>query len=265
MTASDSPRRAVTPAPHGTLAEVGRALAARPYARRGATVAEQPIRVILVDDHTIVRAGIKALLHECPDICVVGEASGGDEALILTKRLNPDVVVMDLHMPNGDGASTTRALRRFSPDAMVLILSMDDERERLVACLTDGARGFLSKRAAERELAEAIRVVAAGDVYIRPAVARELAAASSEVAAQNEDTIATVARLSNRERTVFELTAAGFNGPEIGRRLGITAKTVDTYKQRITAKLGISHRTDYVRLARDVGMITASEDLSSEG
>src|SRR6478609_5493180 len=119
MSANDSSLRHVTPVPQGTLGEVGRALSERPYARRGATIAEQPIRVMLVDDHTIVRAGIKALLHGSPDICVIGEASGGDEALILAKHLNPDVIVMDLHMPNGDGASTTRALRRFSPEVMV--------------------------------------------------------------------------------------------------------------------------------------------------
>ncbi|MDB4892515.1 MAG: response regulator receiver [Gemmatimonadetes bacterium] len=250
---------AAMPVPHGTLAEVGRALAARPYARRGAAIAEQPICVILVDDHTIVRAGLKALLHSCPDIRVVGEATGGDEALILTRRLNPDVVVMDLHMPNGDGASTTRALRRFSPDVRVLILSMEDERDQLIACLTDGARGYVSKHVAERELAEAIRVVAAGDVYVRPAVARQLAAATGRAAEQGADTTESLAQLSDRERTVFELTATGFNGPEIGRRLGITAKTVDTYKQRITAKLGISHRTDYVRLAQDLERVTAQD------
>ncbi len=264
MSANDSSQREFMPVPHGTLAEVGRALSERPYARRGTTIAEQPIRVLLVDDHTIVRAGIKALLHGSPDICVIGEASGGDEALILTKHLTPDVIVMDLHMPNGDGASTTRALRRFSPEARVLILSMDDEREKLVACLADGARGYLSKHVAERELAEAIRVVAAGDVYVRPAIARQLATMDAAANAHGHAPAANVDVLSERERTVFELTAAGFNGPEIGRRLGITAKTVDTYKQRITTKLGISHRTDYVRLARDLGLVTAPDDPQPE-
>jgi DNA-binding NarL/FixJ family response regulator len=264
MSDIDSLPHAARPVPHGTLAEVGRALAQRPYARRGAPIAEKPIRVLLVDDHTIVRAGLKALLHDSADICVIGEASGGDEALILARRLNPDVVVMDLHMPNGDGASTTREMHRLSPDVRVLILSMDDERERLVPCLTDGARGYLSKHVAERELAEAIRVVAAGDVYVRPAIARQLAEAQCAMSADDGKTATSIAHLSDRERTVFELTAAGYNGPEIGRRLGITAKTVDTYKQRITGKLGISHRTEYVRLARDVGLVNVSEDIHRE-
>ncbi|HEY5441293.1 MAG TPA: response regulator transcription factor [Gemmatimonadaceae bacterium] len=259
MTAGESAHRPLTPVPHGTLAEVGRALSERPYVRRGAIVSENPIRIMLVDDHTIVRAGLKALLHTCPDICVVGEASGGDEALILARRLNPEVIVMDLHMPNGDGASTTRALQRFSPEVRVLILSMDDEREQLVACLADGARGYLSKHVAERELAEAIRVVAAGDVYVRPEVARELAASSPQPE-RAADVRGRLALLSQRERTVLELTAAGYNGPEIGERLGITAKTVDTYKQRITVKLGFSHRAEYVRFARDAGLVTAPVD-----
>ena len=259
MSGTEASQRPVSPVPHGTLAEVGRALAQRPYARRGAMVSENSIRVMLVDDHTIVRAGLKALLHGCPDVCVVGEAPGGDEALILARRLNPDVIVMDLHMPNGDGASTTRELQRFSPEVRVLILSMDDEREKLVACLADGARGYLSKHVAERELAEAIRVVAAGDVYVRPSVARELAAAPTPMPERSAEAGARLGLLSERERVVFELTAAGFNGPEIGRRLGITAKTVDTYKQRIAAKLGISHRTEYVRLARDAELVTAPD------
>ena len=260
MTATESPHQSVIPAPHGTLAEVGRALADRPYARRGATVAETAIRVVLVDDHTIMRAGLKALLHACADICVIGEASGGDEALILARRLNPDVVVMDLHMPNGDGASTTRALQRFSPDVRVLILSMDDERESLVALLADGARGYLSKHVAERELADAIRVVAAGDVYVRPAVARELAASLSPEPQRATDAHERLALLSPRERTVLQLVAAGYNGPEIGDRLGITAKTVDTYKGRITVKLGIAHRADYIRFVREAGMPMVQAD-----
>ncbi|MEO8622418.1 MAG: response regulator transcription factor [bacterium] len=259
MTDIEVPHHPVVAIPHGTLAEVGRALADRPYARRGAPLSEHPIRVMLVDDHTIVRAGLKALLHGSPDIGVVGEAAGGDEALILARRLTPDVIVMDLHMPNGDGASTTRQLQRFMPEVRVLILSMDGEREKLVACLTDGARGYLSKHVAERELAEAIRVVAAGDVYVRPAVARELAATPSAMPDRSAEAGARLTQLSARERTVFERTAAGFNGPEIGQQLGITAKTVDTYKQRIAAKLGISHRSDYVRLARDADLVTTPE------
>ncbi len=253
------------PVPHGTLAEIAAMLGDRPHARRGATVPERPIRVILVDDHTILRAGLRALLHPCADICVVGEAGGGDEALILARRVNPDVIVMDLDMPNGDGASTTRALRRFAPHVHVLILTMHDERDRLAGCLADGARGFLSKRAADREVADAIRVVAAGDIYLRPSVARELAADPSGSAEGASDVTERLASLSGRERTVLELTAAGYNGPEIGEQLGITAKTVDTYKQRIASKLGFSHRAHYVQFARDSGLVPTPVDRWQAG
>ena len=145
------------------------------------------------------------------------------------------------------------------PHARVLVLTMYPERERLVALLAQGARGYLTKEIADRDLAEAIRVVAAGEIYVRPAVARELAAASPTPAQSTTDARARFRRLSGRERTVVGLTARGFNGPEIGRRLGITAKTVDTYKQRISRKLGLSHRTDYVRFALDAELLQAAQ------
>jgi DNA-binding NarL/FixJ family response regulator len=206
---------------------------------------------MLVDDHTVVRSGIRALLRLFPDISVVAEATNGEEAVAIAQRVRPQVIVMDLDMPRADGATATRSLHETVPDARVLILTMYPERERLAALLGSGARGYLTKDVADRDLAEGIRVVAAGDVYVRPAVARELAACTEPVPAVLHDARMGYGRLSDRERTVVGLTAYGFNGPEIGRQLGITAKTVDTYKQRIEQKLGFSHRTDYVRFALD--------------
>lgn len=124
--------------------------------------------------------------------------------------------------------------------------------------LSAGARGYLSKGAAERELADAIRVVAAGDVYVRPAVSRALAESAVEPPRERIDARARLDRLSHREQTVVILTAKGFNGPEIGRQLGITAKTVDTYKQRIEEKLGLSHRSEYVKFALEAELLDAS-------
>jgi DNA-binding NarL/FixJ family response regulator len=253
MTTSRTELDSLAEVPHGTLDEVGRALAARPYMHRGARVSETPIRVMLVDDHTIVRAGVKALLRSFPDISVVGEASGGDEALILARHLDVDVIVMDVDMPGGDGLSTTRELKQRSPDVRVLILTMHDERERLLESLGSGARGFLCKCAAERELADAIRVVASGEIYVRPAIVRMLS--TTPVSAASADARDGLARLSPRERSVLERTAAGYSGPEIGEALGITAKTVDTYKQRIASKLGFTHRSDYVRFAHEAGLV----------
>ena len=242
-------------APHGTLAEVGRDLAARPYARRGVPARLDPIRVVLVDDHQLVRAGFRSVLHASTDITVVGEAAGGEEAVALATRMHPEVVVMDVEMPQGDGLTATRRLAELAPDVRVLVVTMYEEREKLLDALNAGARGYLSKSAAERELAEAIRVVASGDVYVRPAVARALADSIEAAPLARTDARARLARLSEREQTVVLLTARGFNGPEIGRQLGITAKTVDTYKQRIEDKLGLSHRSEYVRFALEADLL----------
>jgi DNA-binding NarL/FixJ family response regulator len=245
----------LAPAPRGTLAEVGKELSARPYARRGVAVRGEPIRVILVDDHHLVRAGMKAVLHGCPDIDVVGEADGGHRAVELVMRLRPEVVVMDLEMPDGDGLTATRAIQASAPDSLVLIVTMSPEQQKLLPVLRAGARGYLCKTAVERELIDAIRVVAAGEVYVRPAVSKALATSDAGPPHQRDDARAKLDRLSERERTVVVLTARGFNGPEIGRQLGITAKTVDTYKQRIEEKLGLAHRTDYVRMAFEADLL----------
>ena len=255
-------------APAGTplgaaLAEVGAVFAARPYARRGVSPTGDPIRVILADDHKLLRQGVKALLRNAPDIVIVGEASSGDEAVALAQRQRPNVVVMDLDMAGGDGASATRTLAREAPSIRVLILTMHNEEERLLPLLSDGARGYLAKNTADTELVDAIRVVASGDIYVRPSVARLLAAQvvqkSDPHTASATDRFAT---LSDRERTVLRLVAEGFNGPEIGDQLHITAKTVDTYKQRIEEKIGLSHRTAYVRFAIEAGLLERTAAVS---
>jgi two-component system, NarL family, response regulator NreC len=243
--------------PLDSLASVGAALASRPYARRGVAVSAERIPVLLVDDHAILRDGLKALLRLTPDIVVVGEAANGVDAVAAVSRLAPQVVVMDLDMPDGDGATATRALARLNPAPRVLILTMHQEEERLIPLLAAGASGYLSKEVADRELADAIRAVAAGEVYVRPRVARLLAA---DLRPRARPTPADQVReqfdaLSNREQAVLRLIAQGYSGPEIGSQLGISAKTVDTYKQRIEDKLGLGHRTDYVRFALDAGLL----------
>ena len=255
MTTSTIDRRPPAPVPRGTLADVGRALVGRPYVRRGVPARSEPIRVMLVDDHHLVRAGLKSVLRASVDIAVIGEAADGREAVALATRVHPEVVVMDLDMPGGDGLTATRRLAEVVPEARVLIVSMYEEHDKLLDVLTAGARGFLSKSGAERELAEAIRVVAAGDVYVRPAVSRALADSAAPPPHERTDARARLARLSHREQTVVEMTARGFNGPEIARQLGITAKTVDTYKQRIEVKLGLSHRSEYVRIGLEAGLL----------
>lgn len=218
-----------------------------------------PIRVVLVDDHTIMRDGIKALLRCAPDVQVVGEAADGREGVGVVTRTRPDIVLLDLDMPVLGGEETMAELMKLPRPPRVLILTMHTEEERLVPLLESGAQGFLSKDAASGELVNAIRAVARGEVYVRPRVARLLATGVRAAAgtAPAETARAKLGRLSDRERSVLQLTAEGYNGPEIGRILGITAKTVDTYKHRIEEKLGLAHRIDYVRFALTAGILAA--------
>jgi DNA-binding NarL/FixJ family response regulator len=224
-------------------------------------VSPETIRVLLVDDHAIVRDGLRALLKLAPDIQVVGEASNGIEAVEVARRTAPDVVVMDLDMPGGNGEAATIELSHFDPAPKVLILTMHAEEERLVPLLKDGARGYLAKDCADRDLIDAIRVVASGEFFVRPTVARILAANAihRRSTSPTEEQRKLFETLSNRERAVLRHVASGYSGVEIGRMLGITPKTVDTYKTRIGQKLGFTHRTDYVRFALRLGLLGEDE------
>jgi two-component system response regulator NreC len=236
------------------LAQLGASLAARPYARRGVAMSSATIRVILVDDHAMVREGLRLLLRTAPDIAVVGEAGNGVAALALARRVVPDVVVLDLDMPQGDGTAAVHELGKQVPSVRVLILTVHAERERLVSLLEAGVRGYLTKEAASRDLVDAIRVVAAGEIYVRPATARLLAAAivPQRAAATAQGRFRA---LSEREQTILRLVAQGYSGAEIARQLGISSKTVDAYKRRVQEKLGLEHRTDYVRFAIEAGIL----------
>lgn len=242
--------------PTTSLADAGAVLSERPYVRRGAPVADRPIRIVLADDHAILRSALKAMFQrQGNEIVVIGEAGNGQEAVQLASRLAPDVLVMDLDMPGGDGLTATKELMDRHSPVRILILTMHTEEEQLLPLLRAGARGYLAKNAAERDLVDAIRVVMAGDVFVRPAVSRMLATSTAPADAAGASAREKYALLSDRERTVLRMVAEGYNGPEIGEQLGITAKTVDTYKQRIEDKLGLDHRTGYVRLAIDAGLL----------
>jgi DNA-binding NarL/FixJ family response regulator len=213
------------------------------------------IRVVLADDHTVVRAGLKAVLSTAKDIDVVGEAKSGEEAVALVARFHPDVIVMDLSMVGMDGISATKQIVAAGGETRVLILTMHPEEDYLVPLLEAGASGYLVKSAADRELVDAVRAVSKGDVYVRPASARVLA----KGLAKKDPHVADRERfekLTDRERDVLRLTAQGYSAPEIGERLFISPKTVDTYKQRINEKLGLSHRADYVQLALRLGLLS---------
>jgi DNA-binding NarL/FixJ family response regulator len=237
-----------------SLAQIGASVASKPYARRGVPMSNETIRVLLADDHAMVREGLRLLLRSAPDIMVVGEAENGVSAVALAERLSPNIVILDLDMPGGDGMGALKEIEKTLPGVRVLILTMHAERERLLPLLEAGARGYLTKEAASRDLVEAIRVVAAGEVYVRPSAARLLAAAlvpqrAAETARSRFET------LSEREQSVLQMVAEGYNGAEIARHLGISTKTVDAYKRRVQDKLGLEHRTDYVRFALEAGIL----------
>lgn len=221
-------------------------------------MADDLIRVILADDHAVVRAGLKAVLGSAKDMLVAGEASTGPEAVEMAERLKPEVVIMDLSIGEVDGGEATRMLIEKGIPSRVLILTMHPEEEYLVPMLEAGAAGFLPKTAADRELIEAVRTVARGDIFVRPEAARILAKGYQRKDPMQEDR-AKYERLTDRERDVLRLVAQGYSAPEIGERLFISPKTVDTYKARIHDKLGLSHRHEYVQLALRLGLLQEVE------
>lgn len=212
------------------------------------------IRVLLADDHAVVRAGLKAVLGTAKDIVVIGEARNGREAVDAAVRLNPHVVVMDLSMDVLDGVSATRELRQLNPEARVLILTMHAESEYLIPALDAGASGYLVKSAADRELVDAVRSVANGGQYLQAAAARTLAKELKRREGFHSER-EQFNSLSDRERDIVRFVAAGYSAPEIGERLNISPKTVDTYKQRVGEKIGLTHRADYVKLAVKLGLL----------
>lgn len=233
------------------------ALANRPEAvSRMAATRPDVIRVILADDHLVVRAGLKALLGTSKDIEVVGEATNGRDAVALVERLAPHIAVLDLDMPQMDGLAATKELVARGSATRVLILTMHTEDEYLVTLLEAGAAGYLVKNAADRELADAVRAVAAGGLYVQPAASLTLARAVAR-RAEHADEREKYLQLSERERDVLVLVASGHSASEIGEKLFISPKTVETYKQRITEKLDLSHRPDYVQFCLRLGLLQA--------
>lgn len=213
------------------------------------------IRVILADDHAVVRAGLKAVLRTAKDIEVIGEAHDGRSAVALVERLRPDVAIMDLTMGDTDGATATKEIVAKGLPTRVLVLTMHSEEDYLVPLLEAGAAGYLVKSTADRELVDAVRAVAAGDVYVRPSAASVLAKGLTRKDPRQVDR-ERFEKLTERERDVLRLTAQGYSAPEIGEKLFISPKTVDTYKQRIQEKLGFGHRSDYVQFALRLGLLS---------
>ena len=212
------------------------------------------IRVLVVDDHTIVRDGICALLALAGDIEVVGEAANGSEALERVKELQPSVVLMDVAMPIMGGLEATRRIRREFPRTRVLILTQYDDKEYVFPIIEAGAAGFISKAAASSELVSGIRAVCHGDSYLSPSVARLLVEdyqQGGERMAQDP-----YEQLTDRERDVLKLVAEGFTTHEIADLLKVTPKTVEGHKTNLMAKLDIHNRIELVKYALRKGIIS---------
>jgi len=215
----------------------------------------QKIRVLVVDDHTIVRDGISALLALAGDIEVVGEATNGNEALKMVSELHPDVVLMDIAMPIMGGLEATRRISKEYPKTKVLVITQHDDKEYVFPVLESGASGFISKAGASSELASGIRSVHKGDSFLSPSVARLLVENFQNTAGERtkQDPYNT---LTGREREILKLLAEGYSTQEIAEMLVITPKTVEGHKTNLMSKLGIHNRIDLVKYALRKGIIS---------
>ena len=215
---------------------------------------EDPIRVLLADDHAIVRQGLAALLAGQRGIEVVGEAADGREAVAAAVRLRPRVVVMDLGMPGLNGVDATRQIRREAPETFVLVLSMHASEEHVRPAIRAGATGYLLKGSGLTDLVAAIRAVAAGEGFLSPAVAKILVRD-----AQAEDEGEASGPLTAREREILQLVGEGHSSPDIAKVLHLSVKTVEGHRSRIMGKLGIHDIAGLVRYAIRVGLVSPHE------
>lgn len=213
-------------------------------------------RVLLVDDHTVVRAGLRALLEASNRVEVVGEASSGEEGVEKARALKPDVVIMDLAMPGIDGVQATRRIAALGIETKVLVLTVHDEDEFLLPALDAGADGFLNKSVADTELLGAIEAILRGHSYLPRRAAALIRRQRSAQATGGPGAEV----LSPRERTVVTLYAQGFTASEMAREVFLSPKTVEGYLARARKKLGLKNRREIVRFALEAGLLSAEDE-----
>lgn len=213
------------------------------------------IRILLADDHEVLRAGLRVLIDSEPDMTVVGEAASGEEAMQGALDASPDVIVMDLHMPGVSGLDAIRLIREQRLPVRIVVLSMFSRHEMVMQAIKAGCDGYVPKSSAHSSLLQAIRVTYAGNRYLHPTAA---AAVMDELASEDAKALM-LETLSDREKEVIRLTALGFNSREIGDRLALSSKTVETYRQRAMDKLGLNHRSGLVRFALQAGLLEDGE------
>ena len=212
-----------------------------------------PIRVLIADDHAMVRAGLAAVLRAAPDIEVVAECADGAAAVDRALELRPAVAVLDFAMPELNGAEAATRLRREAPGVRLLVVSGYDGRTYVRQALQAGARGYVAKRAAADDLVRAVRVVAAGGVYLDPTLIGHVMDVPSQW--KSPETAGRGEALSEREAEVIRLVACGYSSKEVAAKLDISVKTVDTYKARGMEKLGLRGRVDLVKYAHTCGWL----------
>lgn len=213
-----------------------------------------PIRILLADDHNVMRAGLRSLLNAESDFVVVGEVSDGSRVLELASTLNPDLVLMDLSMPNQGGIETTRRLKEVLPNIRVLILTVHEDETLLRSAIQAGASGYVIKRAVEDELIAAIRAISQGDMYIHPAMTRALLkdltpASSPERKTQLEPT------LTKREIEILHLIARGHTNSQIAQILSLSPRTVEGHRANLMGKLNLHSRVELVEFAEQHGLL----------
>jgi two-component system response regulator NreC len=208
------------------------------------------ISVLLVDDHAVVRTGLRLLLDAQDDIETVGEAGSSAEAVRLARSLKPDVVLMDVVMPGGSGLDATPEVLEVSPESKVLVLSMQDDPSYVRQAFAAGAQGYVLKEAADSEVVQAVREVAGGGSYVHPALGARLVAAEAAARAK-----ADADPLSDREREVLRLLALGHTNQEIAKMLYISVRTAETHRSHIMQKLRLSTRAELVRYALTHGLL----------
>jgi len=213
-----------------------------------------PVRVLLVDDHAVVRAGLRMLLSADPDLLIVGEAENGAQGMRLARDLAPDVVLMDISMPDMNGIEATRRIKELCPDVAVLALTMHEDDQYFFEMLAAGASGYVPKRAAPNDLIAAIHAVRSGGVFLFPSVAR-LLVMDYRQRVEREGSAGVFDILTDREREVLTLIAQGLSNQEIADKLVISIKTVNRHRENIMAKLNLHSRVELVRYAIEKGLI----------
>jgi len=210
------------------------------------------IRVLIADDHAIVRTGLRALLNSEPTMKLVGEATGGYEAIELAGKSNADILVLDISMPDLDGISVTKKIKSQFPDLRILILTVHEDEALLREAIRVGAAGYVLKRAAETELISAIRAIIGGGLYVDPSMVRVLLSDEIKPTATLPES---VEPLTRREKEILKLIAQGYTNRQTAEELNISTRTVEGHRANLVAKLGLRSRVELVRYAREQGLI----------